>query len=128
LLNSSPKSGDWVVSLRPCRTRIRPSTSRSLKILRDIYCTLYSRVDDKRISYIRPQGAPCVYKKKFWTLICIVLDPAKNDLSSEGHVTQKNCFRYFYIKMTIFQGYSCCSFLYRTTLTYCTLLYFVGNK
>jgi hypothetical protein len=39
----------------------------------------------------------------------MVLDPPKNDLSSEGHLTKKlffAFFRYFYIKMNIFQGYS----------------------
>jgi hypothetical protein len=42
----------------------------------------------------------------------IVLDPEKNDLSSEGHLTKTiliAVFGIFYIKMNTFQGYSCAS-------------------
>jgi hypothetical protein len=51
-------------------------------------------------------------KKNFWTLIYVVLDPEKNDLSSEGHLTKTlfiAVFGIFYIKMNTFQGYSCAS-------------------
>jgi hypothetical protein len=57
---------------------------------------------------------PILWKKKcFESYRYIVLDSAKNVLSSEGHLTKKLffcCFQYFYIKMNtgtgIFQGYS----------------------
>jgi hypothetical protein len=49
---------------------------------------------------------PHLYKKSLDPYI--VLGPAKNDPFSKGHLTKKLffcCFRYFYIKMNIFQGY-----------------------
>jgi hypothetical protein len=55
--------------------------------------------------------------------VCIELDPKKCDLSSKGHLTKQKkfcCFRYFYIKMNTFQGYSHSKSIFRLKSTHPT--------
>jgi hypothetical protein len=65
-----------------------------------------------------PGTNPILWKTIFGPLYSVWL--AKNDLSSEGHLTKKLfcCFRYFYIKMNICHGYSHSKSNFRQKSTY----------